>query len=457
MKIEKYLELIKAVGKEKAMALVNGSEIVDADGNAVDVETIDLQTAAPEQDEAQEESITADELKSAVDAAVKKAIGEQGKPKGPAYAKAPKADAKAIPATARRAHVKHFTDAGDGHWTAEKKAYGMGQLLIYAQSGQEKAGEWLKANGVEVKAQTEGSNSAGGVLVPDVFSTDIIRLVEQFGVFRQHARTWPMTRETASAPRVLSEGAAVWLGEGVPLTEADDTYDRVNLVAKKLGRLTKVSNELIADAAMSVGDLLGQSMAQKFAEAEDDAGFNGDGSSNYSGITGVITKINDGNHTASVFDFATGVLAFSDITTAGLDGAYGKLPQFAGLNPSWFLHKAGWANSILRLQNAAGGNTKADLGSGPVNQYDGAPVVLSQKLNSTLSDQASTVVGLVGDLSMAATVGDRAQLSIRTLNELYAATDETGVVGIERVDINVHDLGDTSSAGPIIALKMAAS
>jgi HK97 family phage major capsid protein len=54
-----------------------------------------------------------------------------------------------------------------------------------------------------------------------------------------------------------------------------------------------------------------------------------------------------------------------------------------------------------------------------------------------------------GDMSMAATLGDRREIKLKFSTERFADTDQIGVFGTERVDIVCHDLGDNTTAGPI--------
>ena len=46
----------------------------------------------------------------------------------------------------------------------------------------------------------------------------------------------------------------------------------------------------------------------------------------------------------------------------------------------------------------------------------------------------------------------RRGISIEVLRERYADQDSIGIKGTERIDINCHGVGDTSTAGPIVAL-----
>jgi HK97 family phage major capsid protein len=59
---------------------------------------------------------------------------------------------------------------------------------------------------------------------------------------------------------------------------------------------------------------------------------------------------------------------------------------------------------------------------------------------------------MFGDLSLAATLGDRRQITVGLSQDRYFVEDQIGIKATQRYDINVHDLGDTSDAGPLVAL-----
>jgi HK97 family phage major capsid protein len=428
--------------------------VVNEEGEPVEIEQIILVGAEASEDAEEGEGEPApEELQLSIDAAVTKAIKEATKalPGRRVYNDAPAQKSERIPAKAKAFRSKVFTGTD-----ADYKAYGFGQWLSHRLTGNKAASKWLAKEGI-IKALGESSQTAGGSLVPDEFSNDIIRLVETFGMFRQHARVMPMTRETLTIPRVVSEGAATWVGENTDLTEADDVYNNVDLVAKKLGRITRIANELLEDAAISVADLVAQSMAQKFAEAEDDAAFNGTGTSTYGGAFGLTEKIKDGNHTASIHQPASGTLAFGDLTLAMYHQVEGILPEYARPGAKWYVSSHGFATSMSRLAIAQGGVTRMETEQGSQRAFLGYPVVIVQKMYGSASDLASEVAVLFGDLSMAATLGDRASIEIATSAERYFESDQTAIRAIERVSINVHDLGDTSDAGPIVGLQFAAS
>jgi HK97 family phage major capsid protein len=112
---------------------------------------------------------------------------------------------------------------------------------------------------------------------------------------------------------------------------------------------------------------------------------------------------------------------------------------------------------MQRLAHAQGGVTRLETEAGSQMSFLGYEVVFTQKLNSTLTAQASTNIVAFGDLSMSSTLGDRRALSIATSDERYFDTDETAIRGTERVAINNHDLGDASNAGPTVVLATPSS
>jgi HK97 family phage major capsid protein len=57
-----------------------------------------------------------------------------------------------------------------------------------------------------------------------------------------------------------------------------------------------------------------------------------------------------------------------------------------------------------------------------------------------------------GDLSLAARMGERRGIRVKTSDDRYFEYDQIGIQATERVDVNVHDVGDATTAGPIVAL-----
>jgi HK97 family phage major capsid protein len=108
-----------------------------------------------------------------------------------------------------------------------------------------------------------------------------------------------------------------------------------------------------------------------------------------------------------------------------------------------------------RLASAAGGNTMEIIAGAPRAAYLGHEIVTSQVLPiGTLATVYNGLLMLMfGDLRKAAVFGDRREITIALSTDVHFAEDEIAIKATERFDISVHDLGDGTTAGPLVALK----
>jgi HK97 family phage major capsid protein len=335
---------------------------------------------------------------------------------------------------------------------ADERAYRAGMHLKGFVLGDAEARRWCRDHGVESRAQAGSVNALGGVLVSEELSSEIIRLVEEFGAFPANARRISMSTDSMLMARRTGGLSARPIGENAAPATSDVTFDNVNLVAKIWGIDNRVSNSLLEDSVIDLADAMAVEVAQSFAEAYDNAGLIGDGSSSYHGTVGVATAIVDGTHSAGVVT-ATSRTTFDALTLADFTSAVARLPLFARRNAKFFISPAGYGSSMLRLMVAASGNNAADVAGGAGLQFLGFPVVLCHPLQSALTGTTGTVACLFGDLSQAATFGERRSITIKTDSSRFIEYDQTLTFATARVAIVAHDLGSTSKAGPVVALK----
>jgi HK97 family phage major capsid protein len=59
---------------------------------------------------------------------------------------------------------------------------------------------------------------------------------------------------------------------------------------------------------------------------------------------------------------------------------------------------------------------------------------------------------LFGSPSAAMSMGTRRGVTLATSMDRYFESDQIAIRGTERFDIVVHDIGDTATAGPLVAL-----
>lgn len=349
---------------------------------------------------------------------------------------------------------------------AETKALRFGYFIAASLYRNAKAIEWCKANNVEIKVQQEATPQDGGVLVPVEFERTLIDLREEYGVFRPNAKNVPMGSETKLIPRRTGGLTAYFIGEGQPGTQSSKTWDNVQLVAKKLMVLVVYSSEIAEDAIINLADDLAGEIAYAFAQKEDACGFLGDGTSTYGGIVGVIPRLL--GLSATIADIAgiqvqTGTASFSGVILADFQNTIAKLPKYADTQRAkWYMHKSFYHSIPAVLLTAAGGNTISDIQGGVRKpMFLGYPVEFAQILPTVWV--ANQIFALFGDLSLAASFGDRRSTTLFTDPYSLTASDQTQIRGTERFDINVHDVGNASATaslrvpGPIVALASAGS
>lgn len=350
-----------------------------------------------------------------------------------------------IPAKARRPFNSKVFDS-------EEAAYASGQWVLATIGKNNRSRQWCFDHGI-LNAQSEGINTAGGFLVPDFFETSIIRIVEQYGVFRRNSYVYPMGSDTVKVPRRTSGYTVYYVGENTAITASDMAFSQVNLVARKPSVLTQVSSELNEDEVVGLATLMTQEFGYALALAEDQAGFLGDGTSTYGGIVGLKNALLAG----SIADADTGDTTFATLDLNDFHRCKGLLPAYAGLQPKWYISQQGFALSMEQLAVAAGGTTPVNIAAGMQPMFLGSPVVFTQVLPTTSGAQTSTIVAYYGDLAMATTMGVRRQMRIDSDSSYYFNQDAIAVRCTERYDINIHETGTATVAGPIVALKTAAS
>lgn len=367
---------------------------------------------------------------------------------------APRASRIKVPAQARYNHAKLKAFTGND---ATAEAYLTGQFLLATIGKSEHAHNWCKEHGVDTRfrgALKESDNSLGGFLVPIEMERSIIALREERGVLRREAMVVPMASDTLHMPRRSSGVTAYWTGELSEITASNPTLDNVELTVKKLAALVRMSSEVNEDTVVSLADFVTQEIAYAFADKEDLAGFLGDGTSTYGGIVGLKNALQDGSEYTAI----TGNTAFATLDLLDFENMIGKLPLYALQNAKWYISRAGWAASMQRLADAAGGNTTQNIMGGTGPSFLGFPVVWVQVMNSTLTAQTSTE-GLCyfGDLRQGVKLGSRRGMAIATSTDRYFETDEIGIKATQRLDIVVSERGTSTAAGSVIGLETPGS
>lgn len=340
---------------------------------------------------------------------------------------------------------------------AEQRALRAGMHIRAFVLGDAEARRWCMDHGVncEVRAQSQGINDLGAVWSTPEFSNEVIRLVEEYNVVPTAFKRTPMGSESMFVRRRISGLTARPLGESQAPTNSDIKYNSVEITAKAWGHGNVTPNSLIEDSPISMADELAIESALAFGKAFDEAAFIGDGTSTYNGVEGIAVKIARSDFSRSVVTAATSHNTFATLDIPDFVAVVSRLPQYVR-QPKWYISPAGYGTAMIRLMAAAGGNAKADLAGGFPDQFMGYPVVKVLPMESGLTGTGGKILALFGDLSLSSTFGERRGVTLKTDTSRYVELDQTYTFATTRVAIVTHDLGSTTEAGPVIALKAAA-
>lgn len=278
-----------------------------------------------------------------------------------------------------------------------------------------------KANYPEVmNALQEGTDSEGGYLVPDEFERTLVESLEEENIFRKLAHIITTSSGDRKIPVVASKGNASWVDEEGQITESDDAFSQVSIGAYKLGTLIKVSNELLNDSVFDLESYISKEFARRIGSKEEDAFFNGNGTGKPVGIFNATGGAETGVTAAS----ATTITADEIIELFySLKAPYRK-------KAVWVMNDA-TVKTIRKLKDANNNYLwQPALTTGTPDTLLGRPVYTSSYV-PTIAAGKKTIA--FGDFSYY-WIADRQGRTFKKLSELYAATDQTGFVGTQRVD-----------------------
>lgn len=141
--------------------------------------------------------------------------------------------------------------------------------------------EYLKV----LSPQVEGTQSAGGYLVPQEFYADVIFALNEYGFARKYCPVVEMNSNTLNVSTLASKPTVQWVDENSIIPASKATFGRLTLTAKKLAAIYPISNELLQDANIDVYNTIVRIFANVFAQEEDTQVFSGSGAP----FTGILT------------------------------------------------------------------------------------------------------------------------------------------------------------------------
>jgi HK97 family phage major capsid protein len=149
--------------------------------------------------------------------------------------------------------------------------------------------------------QIEGTNSAGGYLVPQEFYADVLFLLNEYGFARKYCAQIQMNSNVLNVSTLTGKPSVAWVLENAAIPSSKGTFARLTLTANKLAAIYPISNELLQDANVDVYNTILRIFVEVFGAEEDTQVFRGTGSP-FTGIlntAGVATTYLGGSSTST--------------------------------------------------------------------------------------------------------------------------------------------------------------
>lgn len=278
---------------------------------------------------------------------------------------------------------------------------------------------------------TEGTAGDGGYLVPPVTVATIEGLIPTYGQARQIFQDIPMGQtNVVKLPKEGTDPTLAWVDEAGEKTSSKPTIDIITLTAKKAAAIVVVSDELLDDANVSLGDYLMKKFAQVFGKGEDVAMFKGTGSP----FTGLFNSSHTFGNTVTLAS-TIGSLTYQDL----LDTVY-NIDQNYIANAMWLMHPS--VMSIVRGITDGSGRYvfQPSLDETSPGTLLGYPVKLIQNAPNS-SAAAGSVVAVFGN-PQNSYIGTKQNLTVKVLTEAtidgtsLAQFDLTAFRVVERIAFN---------------------
>jgi HK97 family phage major capsid protein len=426
--------------QDEAATLANRIDAVRAieaeDTTARDVELIDLNKRADE--------LTAkiDFEKKVVESAKSlRSVVERCSPAPEVRADEPKVRIEAVPFSGR---LRAFNSVEDAYKTG---------MWLKAKSGDAEAKRWCQDHGVEARAMGSTSANSGSAVVPDVLSSTVIRLVDQYSAFAQNATSVTMPSDVLQFPRRTGGTTAYWIDENTAITASDPTMNQVSLTAKKVTGAVVVASELLQDSIVSIADFIATELGLSLANAVEAAAWSGNPAS-APGVAGLVTSHTGGLLASSGATYAASLVTAAgdtpdEVTKANLLAMMAAVPQHSRQGAKWFCSPFFFATCMQALDLNQGGSVGLSQGMGLT--FLGSPVVLTDRLPSG-ADSTGAVMALYGNMANSSYYGVRQSIEIASSDQVNFLSDQTVIRAVARVAIAHPNLGSSTVAGPMIGL-----
>jgi HK97 family phage major capsid protein len=126
------------------------------------------------------------------------------------------------------------------------------------------------------KAMSQGTDTAGGYIVPEEAITQVIELLKANVVaYDLGARDMPCTGVPCTIPKITSAATGYWVSENSTITASDLGFEQINMTPKTVAGRVVLSNLLLETSTPTADSIIEQDLAQQLGLAVDLGVLNG--------------------------------------------------------------------------------------------------------------------------------------------------------------------------------------
>lgn len=275
--------------------------------------------------------------------------------------------------------------------------------------------------------QADVAASGGALTMPEEFRAQLIQFVNNLLFMRQLGTVLNTNAQSLGFPSLENDPAdANWTGElSIGTEDSTMSFGKRMLTPHDLAKSIKISRNLLRESAINVEALVNERLSYKFAVTEEQAFMTGTGAQQPLGVfVAHAAGITTGRDTSAASQTA---IAADDL----INTKYSLKAQYMmSSSLRWIMHR----DTVKAVRKLKDGNGQylwqAGIGSTPDSILE-VPYVMSEYAPNTFT--SGLYVALIGDLKNY-WIADGMQMEMQRLDELYAATNQVGIVGRRKVD-----------------------
>lgn len=394
MNLKELLKFLKAIMKRGVITASEKKQVNDAYAKMADddketaedavEEANDLETKDEDDDEEDEEVKKG--IASLVNAGIKQSV------------KAMKAEVKEW-MQEQKTLVEQKTGVYNPAVAEKRKEYNDKLREIFSAV---KAGDSNKMKQLYEKEMTTDATGTpfAGYVVDSELSAEIRHLITEYGVARREMMTVTLSKNTIDANSLVTDITTFWVDEASAIQSSQVVLGQTQLALKKLATIVTMTSELLEDEEIDLASFITGRVAESFAQKEDLAFFNGDGTSTFGSFTGLLQN-------TSVNEVTMAGTTFASMDADDLIDMQDTTPQGALANGKYYMHRSNMS-TVRKLKDDDGLYIyQRPSESGPATIW-GKPVVLVEAMPAKSATAADTSFVLFGDLKKSSILGIKA-------------------------------------------------